>query len=409
LYFIILCMLSTDLKAKAPAAGALSFEDTEIAFRHSSNFDLKRAYWLFRMINVNFLVKIGPPITNFAVKIGLPIKGLIKATIFKHFCGGETIAECAGTIQNLYKGGVGTILDYSIEGEDDEKVFDNTCDEIIRTIELASQNRTAVPITVFKITGVGRFSLLEKLDEDVELSPDEKEEWKKVNARVLAICEEAYKTGTPVMIDAEETWIQKTIDHLALRMMRLFNQEKAIVYNTYQMYRHDKLASIKADYEVGVDEGFILGAKIVRGAYMEKERKRAAEKGYPSPIQPDKEAADKDYDEALRFCTDHIGKIAIVAGTHNEQSCRLLAELLNEKHIDPKNPHIYFSQLLGMSDNLSFNLANANYNVAKYVPYGPIKAVLPYLFRRAQENTAIAGQMSRELSLIVKEKKRRGI
>jgi len=211
------------------------------------------------------------------------------------------------------------------------------------------------------------------------------------------------------MIDAEETWIQKTIDHLALRMMRLFNQEKAIVYNTYQMYRHDKLASLKADYEVGVDEGFILGAKIVRGAYMEKERKRAAEKGYPSPIQPDKEATDKDYDEALRFCTDHIDKIAIVAGTHNEQSCRLLADLMNEKHIRPKNPNVYFSQLLGMSDNLSFNLANANYNVAKYVPYGPIKAVLPYLFRRAQENTAIAGQMSRELGLIVKEKKRRRI
>jgi len=409
LYFIILRMLSNLTDRKAIPAGALSFEDTEIAFRHSSNFDLKRAYWLFRMINVNFLVKIGPPITNFAIKIGLPIKGLIKATIFKHFCGGETIAECTGTIQNLYKGGVGTILDYSIEGEDDEKVFDNTRDEIIRTIELAAESRDAVPITVFKITGVGRFSLLEKLDEDIELNAEEKEEWKKVNARVLAICERAHKTGIPVMIDAEETWIQKTIDHLALRMMRLFNQEKAIVYNTYQMYRHDKLASLKADYEVGVDEGFILGAKIVRGAYMEKERKRAAEKGYPSPIQPDKEATDKDYDEALRFCTDHIDKIAIVAGTHNEQSCRLLADLMNEKHIRPKNPNVYFSQLLGMSDNLSFNLANANYNVAKYVPYGPIKAVLPYLFRRAQENTAIAGQMSRELGLIVKEKKRRRI
>jgi len=394
----------TDLKA-SPVTH-LSFENTEIAFRHSSNFALKRAYWLFRIINVNLLVKIGPPITNFAVKIGLPIKGLIKATIFRHFCGGETIKECDTTIKNLYEGGVGTILDYSIEGEDDEAIFDNTRDEIIKTIERADGDK-AVPITVFKVTGVGRFSLLEKLDERAVLTADEKTEWKKVQQRVLDICEKAYKTDIPVMIDAEETWIQKTIDCLALDMMERFNKQKAIVYNTYQMYRHDKLASIKADYQQAVDEGFILGAKIVRGAYMEKERKRAAEIGYPSPIQPDKSAADKDYNDALRFCVAHIDKIAIVAGTHNEDSCRLLADLISENHIDPNNPHVYFSQLLGMSDNLSFNLANANYNVAKYVPYGPIKAVLPYLFRRAQENTAIAGQMSRELSLIVKERKRR--
>jgi proline dehydrogenase len=386
----------------------LSFENTEIAFRHSSNFDLKRAYWLFRVINVNFLVKIGPPITNFAIKIGLPIKGLIKATIFKHFCGGETIAECDKTIKNLNNGGVGTILDYSIEGEDDEHVFDNTRDEIIRTIERASADK-AVPITVFKVTGVGRFSLLEKLDEKAQLSVIEQEEWQKVQARVLAICEKAHSTGIPVMIDAEESWIQKTIDMLALDMMHLYNTEKAIVYNTYQLYRHDKLASLKNDHAIAVKGKFILGAKLVRGAYMEKERKRAEEKGYPSPIQPDKQSSDKDYDAALNCCTDHIDTIAFVAGTHNEESCRLLADLLDKKNIDHRNPHVYFSQLLGMSDNLSFNLANAQYNVAKYVPYGPIKAVLPYLFRRAQENTAIAGQMSRELSLIVKEVKRRKI
>ena len=266
-----------------------------------------------------------------------------------------------------------------------------------------------MPITVFKVTGVGRFSLLEKLDAAQELTADEQKEWKKVQQRVLDICGKAFKLSIPVMIDAEETWIQKTIDLLALDMMNRFNKEKAIVYNTYQLYRHDKLQSIKDDYLQAVDEGFILGAKIVRGAYMEKERRRAAEQGYPSPIQPDKEAADKDYNAALKFCVDHIDRIAFVAGTHNEQSCQLLAELLSDKNIDPKNPHVYFSQLLGMSDNLSFNLANANYNVAKYVPYGPIKAVLPYLFRRAQENTAIAGQMSRELSLIVKEKRRRRI
>jgi proline dehydrogenase len=387
---------------------SLSFENTEIAFRHSSNNALKRAYWLFKIINVNFLVKIGPPITNFAINIGLPVKGLIKATIFNHFCGGETIAECDHTIKNLAEGGVGTILDYSIEGEDDEQVFDHTRDEIIRTIDRASGDK-AVPITVFKVTGVGRFSLLEKLDAAQELTAEEQKEWKKVQQRVLDICTRAFKLSIPIMIDAEETWIQKTIDLLALDMMNRFNKEKAIVYNTYQMYRHDKLQSIKDDYLQAVDEGFILGAKIVRGAYMEKERRRAAEQGYPSLIQPNKEATDKDYNAAIEFCIDHIDRIAIVAGTHNEDSCRLLAELLSDKNINPKNPHVYFSQLLGMSDNLSFNLANADYNVAKYVPYGPIKAVLPYLFRRAQENTAIAGQMSRELSLIVKEKRRRGI
>jgi proline dehydrogenase len=385
---------------------SLSFENTEIAFRHSSNTDLKRAYWLFKIINVNFLVKIGPPITNFAVKIGLPIKGLIKATIFKHFCGGETIRECENTIKSLKSGGVGTILDYSIEGEDDEKVFDETCEEIIRTIKRAAKDK-AIPITVFKVTGVGRFGLFEKLDARATLTDAEQFEWQKVQDRVLAICEKAYSVDVPVMIDAEETWIQDTIDLLALNMMRKFNKQKAIVYNTYQFYRHDKLDSIMDDNEVAVKEKFILGAKLVRGAYMEKERKRAEEKGYVSPIQPTKEASDKDFNLALEYCTDNVKSIAIVAGTHNEESCRLLTELLDKKKIDHKNPHVYFAQLLGMSDNLSFNLADADYNVAKYVPYGPIKAVLPYLFRRAQENTAIAGQMSRELGLIVKEMERR--
>ncbi len=394
--------------AAVPGKGTLSFENTEIAFRHSSNKDLKRAYWLFRMININFFVKMGPPLTNFAMKIGLPIKGIIKATIFEHFCGGETITECETTINNLYKGGVGTILDYSVEGEEDEEVFDATRDEIILTIKRAAGDE-AVPITVFKVTGVGRFGLLEKLDAGSELTPAEEAEWEKVQARVLAICQKAFDTGVPIMVDAEETWIQKTIDRLALDMMLNFNKHKPIVYNTYQLYRHDKLTLLKADYNIALTQGFILGAKLVRGAYMEKERKRAAELGYECLIQPDKQSTDKDYDAAVNFCTDNIAKIAFVAGTHNEHSCRLLAEQLDEKNITHNNSHVYFSQLLGMSDNLSFNLADAGYNVAKYVPYGPVKAVLPYLFRRAQENTAIAGQMSRELGLIITEKKRRKI
>jgi len=400
--------MSADQNTPRPAKGTLSFENTEIAFKHASNADLNRAYWLFKAINNNFLVKIGPGMTNFAMNIGLPIKGIIKATIFKQFCGGETIAECDATIKNLYSGGVGTILDYSVEGEDEEHVFDATRDEIIRTIERATGD-PAIPITVFKVTGVGRFGLLEKLDTGTELTEAEEQEWQKVQARVQAICQKAYQAGIPVMIDAEESWIQLTIDRLALSMMRRHNKDKAIIFNTYQLYRHDKLALLKVDFDVARTEEFYLGVKIVRGAYMEKERKRATEMGYESPIQPDKASADRDYDDALRFCIEHVNHIATVAGTHNEASCRLLADLLNQLNIPHNHPHVYFSQLLGMSDNLSFNLANAGYNVVKYVPYGPVKAVMPYLFRRAQENTAIAGQMSRELNLIIKEKKRRGI
>ncbi len=399
-------MLKPDNAAPAKPSFQLSFDNTEIAFRHTSNADLQRAYWLFTAINNNLLVKAGPPVTTFAMKIGLPIKGLIKATIFKQFCGGETIAECDATIQNLHGSGVGTILDYSVEGEEEESVFDFTRDEIIRTINRATGD-PAIPITVFKVTGVARFGLLEKLDAGTLLTADEEGEWKKVQERVEAICQKAYTVGVPVMIDAEESWIQQTIDRLALEMMRRYNQYKVIIYNTYQIYRHDRLELLKKDYQIAAKGGFMLGAKLVRGAYMEKERKRAGDGGYLSPIQADKQTTDDDYNQALRFCIAHINQIAVVAGTHNEQSCRLLADLMDEKKIPHNHPHVYFSQLLGMSDNLSFNLADAGYNVAKYVPYGPVKAVLPYLFRRAQENTAIAGQMSRELGLIIKERQRR--
>ncbi len=393
----------------APQGGnELSFENTEIAFRHTSNSGLKRAWWLFKFININFFVRVGPPITNFALKIHLPIKGIIRATIFKQFCGGETIDECDATIKNLAEGGVGTILDYSVEGEDEEHIFDETRQEIIRTIERAKGD-PAIPLTVFKVTGVARFALLEKLDAKQELTVAEQQEWEKVQNRVRSICEKAHSLDIPVMIDAEESWIQETIDMLAIDMMRTFNRTRTIVYNTYQLYRHDKLASLQHDHAVAKAEGFYLGAKLVRGAYMEKERKRAAEMGYISPIQPTKATTDADYNKALEFCIANIKETAFVAGTHNEDSCRILADLLDANKVDHNHPHVYFSQLLGMSDNLSFNLANSSYNVAKYVPYGPVEAVLPYLFRRAQENTAIAGQMSRELSLIVKEKKRRGM
>lgn len=390
------------------ASKKIDFNNTEIAFDGKTDGALKQAYWLFKIIGSNFLTKVGPPIANFMLKVGLPIQGAIKATIFAQFCGGETIIDCEPTIEQLHKGKVGTILDYSVEGEDEEEVFDFTCEEIIRTI-LRADGDSRIPITVFKVTGIGRFGLLEKLDAKQKLTDVEQEEFARVKKRCEKICQIAFDRKVPVMIDAEETWIQQTIDELALEMMTRFNQASLIVYNTYQLYRHDKPADLKADFLIAKETGFILGVKVVRGAYMEKERQRAVEKGYPSPIQPDKAATDWDYNESLRFCIQNVDRIGFVCGTHNEDSCSLLAQLINDHKIEHNQPHIYFSQLLGMSDNLSFNLSNAGYNVAKYVPYGPIKAVMPYLFRRAQENTSVAGQTSRELMLISNEKARRGI
>jgi proline dehydrogenase len=387
-------------------AGKVAFDNTEIAFRHYTDTDLTRAYWLFRLIDISLLVKIGQPLIRLAVKVGLPIKGMIKATLFRHFCGGETIDECHNTIERLASGGVGTILDYSVESADEGTAFDATRDEIIRTIVRASADKH-ISLTVFKITGLARFDLLEKLDANSTLTASEEQEWKKVKDRINTICQKAYNANVSVMIDAEETWIQHTIDEQALTMMRLYNRQKAIVYNTYQLYRKDKLSSLQHDFNMATQEGFILGVKLVRGAYMEKERQRAAKRNYPSPIQADKVHTDRDYNAALQFCVQHHGRIAFVAGTHNEESCRLLISLLHEYHIAPNHPHNRFAQLLGMSDNLSFNLADAGYRVAKYVPYGPVNAVLPYLFRRAQENTAISGQMGRELQLVIKERKRR--
>lgn len=384
----------------------INFDNTEIAFRNKSNADLNQAYWLFKIISSNFLTNVGPPITNFLLKVGFPIKGAIRATIFKQFCGGETIMGCEHTIEQLSLGKVGTILDYSVEGEDEEQAFDYTCEEIIRTVNRADGDER-IPITVFKMTGIARFALLEKLDAKLELTAEEKSEFDRVKARCLKICKTAFDKKVPIMIDAEDSWIQNTIDELALEMMMMFNKEHLIIYNTYQMYRHDKLADIKADYLIAKEAGFILGVKMVRGAYMEKERQRALDMGYPSPIQPDKESTDRDYDESLRFCVEHIDQVGIVCGTHNEESSRLLTELIDQNNIPHNHTHIYFAQLLGMSDNLTYNLSNSGYNVVKYVPYGPIEAVMPYLFRRAQENTSVAGQTGRELTLIKKEKARR--
>lgn len=390
----------------ANSAVKLDFNNTEIAFRNKSDKDLEKAYWLFKMVASNALIKVGTPITTFALNIGLPIQGIIRNTIYKQFCGGESIPGCATAIAELGNGGVTTILDYSVEGEESEKSFDDTCEEILRTVAYAKDN-AHISFCVFKPTGLGRFDLFAKLDAKKKLDEAERAEFDKVYERIDRICRACYEANIKVLVDAEHSWIQDTIDDFAREMMEKYNKESAIVYNTYQLYRSDKLASLKADFAYAQTQNFFLGAKIVRGAYMEIERERAAEKGYSSPIQANKKASDTDYDEAIRFCLDHVNRIGLMAGTHNEDSSRLLAEEMIARGISPKNDHVYFAQLLGMSDNLSFNLSAAGFNVAKYMPYGPVKAVMPYLFRRAQENTSVGGQTGRELNLIMKEKTRR--
>ncbi len=385
----------------------LSFNNTEVAFSGKKQNDLNRSYWLFKMVSNSSFVNLGKSLTTFALKTHLPIKGMIKATIFKQFCGGETIQECDKTIAELGKFNIGTILDYSVEGKETERDFDAVTTETLATIEKAKKSGS-IPFSVFKVTGLARFDLLEKVSINYnQLSQEEQKEFGRVQLRVNTICKAAHGAGIPIFIDAEESWIQPAIDNLANQMMVLYNTERPLIYNTFQLYRKDRLSYLKHSFKLATEGNYFLGAKLVRGAYMEKERARAAEKGYPSPIHDTKQHADADYDEAVLFCVDHIDRIGICAGTHNENSSMKLAELMNTKHINPANKHIYFSQLLGMSDHISYNLANAGYNVAKYVPYGPVREVLPYLIRRAQENTSVKGQTGRELSLIIKEKERR--
>lgn len=384
----------------------VSFDNTKIAFSGKSDADLRRSFWLFRMIGSPAFVKIGKALTTFALKLHLPIKGMIKATIFKQFVGGETIEECNKTVATLGKFNIGTILDYSVEGKESEQDFDACCAETIATIERA-KNDAHIPFCVFKVTGLARFDLLEKVSAKEKLSAEESAEFERIRKRVEKICATGHRHSKPIFIDAEESWIQQAIDDLADEMMQKFNKEKAIVYNTFQLYRKDRLVFLKTSFEKAQRENYLLGAKLVRGAYMEKERARALKMNYPSPIQDSKENTDRDYNAALLFCVEHIERIAVCAGTHNEESSLLLVKALNDKKIPHNHPHIFFSQLLGMSDHISFNLSSDKYNVAKYVPYGPVKEVLPYLIRRAQENTSVKGQTGRELSLIIKEKQRR--
>jgi proline dehydrogenase len=405
--FVVIADLS-EIRNPMESQPSVSFENTQIAFQSKSNRDLRQSYYLFRLIGNPGFVSFGKFATHFAIRLRIPIGWAIRDNIFRHFCGGENIPQCAKATQILDRFHIGTILDYSVEGKESEADLDQTCEETLQTIRTAKGN-PHIPFCVFKVTGVARFTLLEKINAREKLSDVEIQEWQRVRNRVDQICALAEQTGTPIFIDAEDSWVQDAIDELTDEMMEKYNGKRAIVYNTLQMYRHDRLQFLKTSYEKAISRGYFLGLKLVRGAYMEKERARAKDMGYTDPIQPDKSSCDRDFDAAVDFCVEHIERIAICAGTHNEASSLRLAALMDKKGLSRNDRRIYFAQLFGMSDHISFNLANAGYNVAKYVPYGPIREVLPYLIRRAQENTSVKGQTGRELSLILREMKRRGM
>ena len=388
-------------------ASPVSFEDTAVAFAAKSDTELRRMYALFAAMNNQGLVKLGGGLMKKALRWHLPgSKFLIKHSIFGQFCGGETIRECRPVIEELGRYGIGTILDYSVEGEGDDRSFDRTRDELLATIELAHQSEH-IPFSVFKVTGLADSAVLEKHQAGQALTPAEQASYDRAHARVEAVCERAHRYGVRVFVDAEESWFQGAIDALADEMMARYNRASAIVWNTYQLYRHDRLETLQQAHDDAAAQGYFIGAKLVRGAYMEKEGRMATQRGHANPINPTKAATDQLYDEALRYCVQHLDRISVCAGTHNEDSSRLLTELLAEHDIRPNDPRVWFAQLYGMSDNLTYNLAHAGYNTAKYVPYGPVEAVMPYLLRRADENTAIAGQSSREFLLIQKELRRR--
>jgi proline dehydrogenase len=383
----------------------IQFDDTQIAFSYKSDKQLKKANFIFTIVNNPFVSGLATSLVKIGLALRLPIKGIIRNTVFDHFCGGETIIESEKTIGILGQYNVGTILDYSVEGAKTEEGFDNTCDQILATFDEARKSEH-VPFCVFKTTGMADSDLLAKLNSRENLSDSEKIAFEKVMARVDRICKKAFDFKIPVLIDAEETWIQNPIDEIARSMMRQYNTNETIVFTTYQMYRVDSLANLKSAHTDATENNYLLGVKIVRGAYMEKERERAEKYDYKDPIHPDKGSTDKAFNDALEFCVTNHNRVALVCGSHNEYSNQFLATLLKKYDLNHEDGKIWFSQLLGMSDNISFNLANEGYNVAKYVPYGPVKSVMPYLFRRASENTSVAGQSSRELLLIRKEIKR---
>jgi proline dehydrogenase len=403
----------------------LSFDNTSNAFEYKSDSQLKKAHFLFTFMGYNWLVQIGARVTPWAIRSGLPVNGIIRKTLFEQFIGGETLEQTAKVADMLEKFHVQVILDYGVEGGDyGEEEKDRSRDQFMKVIDYAATQQN-IPFMSIKVTGIVRFGLLEKMDTLMHqqegslikryektltlLNEEERAEWQRLWDRMEMICKDGAEKNVGVLIDAEETWIQDPVDALVTLMMDRFNKEKAIVYNTAQMYRHDRLQFVKDCHEAAVQRNFILGMKLVRGAYMEKERKRAVEQGYPSPIQPDKESSDRDFNAAVEFCIDNIDRVALIVASHNEYSNMLTTKLMDERGIRHNHPHVHLSQLYGMSDHITFNLAKAGFSVSKYLPFGPIKDVVPYLMRRAQENSSVKGQTGRELSLLTKEINRRGL
>lgn len=398
-----------DSAIRAHTYKGLDFSDTAIAFSDKSDEELKKMNWLFRMMNRKWLVSLGGKIGIPAVRYGFPFaRRVVMNTVYPQFCGGRTLLDSLKSVDRLANRKVLTILDYGVEGKETEEDFNRTMNEIIRAIDFA-MGQPSIQVVSSKITGLARFALLEKINRNDNLTDSDQHEFENVIKRVDTICHVAGQKGACVYFDAEESWIQDAIDGIVDRMMKRYNTEKAVVFNTFQLYRHDRLSFLNDSYHKAVKEGYILGAKLVRGAYMDKERKRAAEMGYSDPIQPNKEATDHDYNMAIRFCLDHFERVALSNATHNLDSNLLMARLIDEKGLPKDHPNLMFCQLYGMSDILTFNLANAGYRVAKYVPYGDVKDVIPYLIRRAQENASVTGDMSRELALIHQEMKRRGL
>ncbi|WP_310560705.1 proline dehydrogenase family protein [Flavobacterium sp.] len=382
------------------------FDNTQIAFSLKSDTELDRAYFLFKLIANEPLVRIGTAVTNFALKASLPVEGLIRATVFDHFCAGVNEDDSLKVVDNLFTKGVFSVLDYSVEGKEDEEQFDAVLEKTLKLIDFAKEKKS-IPFAVFKPSGFGRIDLYEEVSLGKKLTSAESEEWNRVVARFEKVCKASYDSDVALLIDAEESWMQDAVDNLVEAMMVKYNKSKPIVFSTLQMYRWDRLDYLKKLHEKAKEDGFFIGMKLVRGAYMEKENERAIEKGYPTPICTSKEATDENYDAAVKYMVDHIDNMSVFEGTHNEASTYFLMNLMEEKGIPSTDERIWFGQLYGMSDNISFNLAADGYNVAKYLPFGPVKDVMPYLIRRAEENTSVAGQTSRELAMIKAERNRR--
>lgn len=382
------------------------FDNTETAFDLKSNSELERAYFLFKMISKEPLVRIGTAATKFALNLHLPVEGLIRSTVFDHFCGGVNNEDCLPTVDTLSSAGVFSILDYSVEGKEEQSQFDATMEKVIELTKFAD-HKEAMPFSVFKPTGFGRFKIWQKITEKEVLTETEEKEWRRIQERYATVGQIAKGCDIALLIDSEESWMQDAADNLCEEMMQCYNQEKPIVYNTLQCYRWDRLDYLKKQHVKAKEGGYKLGYKVVRGAYMEKENERAEDKNYPTPICHSKQATDDNFNAVMNYILDNLDDISLFLGTHNEASSYLAMEIMKEKGLLKDDKRVWFGQLYGMSDHISFNLAAEAYNVAKYIPFGPVKDVMPYLIRRAEENTSVAGQTSRELSLIKKEKKRR--